>query len=174
MAEYQAVIGLCQMEKLEQQHKQRNENGAYLNEKLAKYPGITPVKLHKGATSASYYIYAMTYNQDKMNGIPRDRFIKALNAEGIPIGIGYPNDPLYGQPMMNEVFKSDIYKKFYTADELNFEKYKQKNHCPELIKTYNSSLWIWHGGLMLGSKSDMDDIINAVDKIHQNIAKLKE
>ena len=94
MAEYQAVIGLCQMEKLEQQHKQRNENGAYLNEKLAKYPGITPVKLHKGATSASYYIYAMTYNQDKMNGIPRDRFIKALNAEGIPIGIGYPNDPL--------------------------------------------------------------------------------
>lgn len=174
MAEYQAVIGLCQMEKLEQQHKQRNENGAYLNEKLAKYPGITPVKLHKGATSASYYIYAMTYNRDKMNGIPRDRFIKALNAEGIPIGIGYPNDPLYGQPMMNEVFKSDIYKKFYTADELNFEKYKQKNHCPELIKTYNSSLWIWHGGLMLGSKSDMDDIINAVDKIHQNIAKLKE
>jgi len=26
---------------------------------------------------------------------------------------------------------------------------------------------------MLGTKSDMDDIINAVDKIHNNIAKLK-
>ena len=173
MAEYQAVIGLCQLEKLEEQHKIRNENGAYLNEKLAAYPGVTPVKLHKGATAASYYIYAMVYNQDKLDGLPRERFIEALKAEGVPMGTGYPNDPLYGQPMLHEVFKSDIYKKLYTAEELDFEKYKKNNHCPALIKTYNSALWMWNGGLMLGSKSDMDDIINAVDKIHNNVAKLK-
>jgi perosamine synthetase len=173
MSEYQAVIGLCQMEKLEEQHRIRNENGAYLNEKLAAYPGITPVKLHKGATEASYYIYAMVYNKDKMEGVSRARFMEALNAEGVPIGSGYPNDPLYAQPMINEVFKSDIYQKFYSAEELDFEAYKQRNHCPELIKTFDSALWIWHGGLMLGTRSDMDDIINAVDKIHSNIAKLK-
>lgn len=173
MSEYQAVIGLCQMEKLEEQHRKRNENAAYLTEKLKAYPGITPVKLHEGVTSASYYIYAMVYNQDKLDGLPRQRFIDAINAEGIPMGTGYPNDPLYAQPMMNEVFKSDIYKKLYTADELNFEKYKHKNHCPSLIKTYNSALWMWQGGLMLGTKSDMDDIINAIDKVHNNVANLK-
>ena len=174
MAEYQAVIGLCQMEKLEEQHKIRNENGAYLNEKLAAYPGITPVKFHKGGTAASYYIYAMVYNEDKLDGLPRDKFMKALSAEGVPgIGPGYPNDPLYAQPMLREVFQSDIYKKFYTADELDFEKYKQKNHCPELIKTFNQAIWMWSGGAMLATKSDMDDIINAVDKIHNNVAKLK-
>ena len=173
MAEYQAVIGLCQLEKLEEQHKIRNENGAYLNEKLAAYPGVSPVKLHKGATAASYYIYGMVYNEDKMKGVPRKRFIEALNAEGIPVGTGYPDDPLYGQPMLKEVFESDIYKKCYSSNELNFEEYKRKNHCPALIKTYNSSLWIWNGGLMLGTKSDMDDVINAVDKVHNNIAKLK-
>ena len=173
MAEYQAVIGLCQLEKLEEQHKIRNENGAYLNEKLSAYPGVTPVKLHKGATSASYYIYSLVYNQDKLDGLPRERFIAALNAEGIPAGTGYPNDPLYTQPMLQEVFKSDIYRKFYTENELDFEKYKQRNHCPALIETFNSAIWIWHGGLMLGTKSDMDDIVNAVDKIHKNVAKLK-
>ena len=173
MAEYQAVIGLCQMERMEELHKLRNENGAYLNEKLKAYPGITPVKLHEGATEASYYIYAMVYNQDKMDGLPRKRFIDALSAEGVPVGTGYPDDPLYGQPMLKEVFKSDIYKKFYSADELNFENYKERNHCPSLIKTYNSSLWMWNGGVMLGSKSDMDDIINAVDKVHNNLSKLK-
>lgn len=173
MSEYQAVIGLCQLEKLEERHKIRNENAAYLNEKLAAYPGITPVKLHKGATSASYYMYSMIYNQDKLDGLPRQRFIEALNAEGVPVGPGYPNDPLYGQPMMREVFKSEIYQKFYTADELDFEKYLQKNHCPALIKTYDSALWIYCAGLMLGTKSDMDDIINAIDKIHNNVAKLK-
>ncbi len=173
MAEYQAVIGLCQLEKLEEQHKIRNENGAYLNEKLAAYPGITPVKLHKGATAASYYIYAMVYNRDYFGGLPRERFIEALKAEGVPVGTGYPNDPLYAQPMLREVFRSDIYRKCYTADELDFEKYKRENHCPALIKTYDSALWIWHGGLMLGSKSDMDDIVNAVDKIHNHAARLK-
>lgn len=174
MAEYQAVIGLCQLENLECQHKRRNENGRYLNEKLAAYPGVTPVKLHEGATEASYYIYAMVYNEDKMDGLPRQRFIEALNAEGIPVGTGYPNDPLYAQPMMKEVFNSDIYKKCYSSNELNFERYKQQNHCPELIKTYGSALWIWNGGLILGTKSDMDDVINAVDKIHNNIAQLKK
>ena len=92
-----------------------------MNEKLAVYPGVTPVKLHKGATDASNFIYALVYNQDKLNGLTRQRVIEALNAEGIPMGTGYPNDPLYGQPMISEVFKSDIYKKFYTADELSFE-----------------------------------------------------
>lgn len=173
MAEYQAVIGLCQMEKLEEQHKRRNENGAYLNEKLAAFPGVTPVKLHKGATAASYYIYAMVYNQDKLDGLPRERFINAIKAEGIPMATGYPNDPLYTQPMIKEVFKSDIYKNSYTADELDFEKYKEENHCPSLIKTYNSSLWMWQGGFLLGSKSDMDDVVNAFDKVHNNIAKLR-
>ncbi|WP_373837652.1 DegT/DnrJ/EryC1/StrS family aminotransferase, partial [Bacteroides heparinolyticus] len=166
-------IGLCQLEQLEEQHKIRNENGAYLNEKLAAYPGIAPVKLHKGATAASYYIYAMVYNRDYFGGLPRERFIEALKAEGVPVGTGYPNDPLYAQPMLREVFGSDIYRKCYTADELDFEKYKRENHCPALIKTYDSALWIWHGGLMLGSKSDMDDIVNAVDKIHNHAAKLK-
>ncbi len=174
MAEYQAVIGLCQMERLQELHKLRNENGAYLNEKLSAYPGITPVKLHKGATQASYYIYGMVYNQDKMDGLPRKRFIEAMNAEGVPVGTGYPNDPLYTQPMLKEVFNSEIYRKCYTSKELDFEQYKQRNHCPSLIKTYNSALWIWNGGLMIGSKSDMDDVINAVDKIHNNIAKLKQ
>ena len=174
MAEYQAVIGLCQLEKLEDQHKLRNENAAYLTEKLSKYPGITPVKFHKGGTQASYYIYSLIYNQDALDGLPRSRFIEALNAEGISgAGPGYPNDPLYTQPMLREVFKSDIYKKFYTADELNFEKYKQKNHCPELIKTFDRAIWIWNSTLTLGSKSDMDDVVNAVDKIHNNVAKIK-
>ena len=173
MAEYQAVIGLCQMENLEEQHKIRNANGAYLNEKLSAYPGVTPVKFHQGATEASYYIYSMIYNQDALDGLPRERFLEALNAEGVPAGTGYPNDPIYTQPFLHEVFKSDIYKKFYTEDELDFEKYKQKNHCPALLKTFDSAIWIWNGGLMLGSKSDMDDVVNAVDKIHNNVAKIK-
>ncbi len=173
MAEYQAVIGLCQLENLEEQHRIRNENASYLNEKLSAYPGVTPVKLHKGATQASYYIYSMVYNQEGLDGLPRARFLEAMNAEGLPAYSGYPNDPIYTQPFINDVFQSDIYKKFYTADELDFENYKRRNHCPSLIQTFNSAIWIGAQGIMLGTKSDMDDIVNAVDKIHNNVAKIK-
>ena len=142
MSEYQAVIGLCQLEKFEEQHKLRNENGSYLSGKLSAYPGITPVKFHKGGTQASFYIYSMIYNQDSLGGLSRERFMEAMNAEGVPVGSGYPNDPIYTQPFLHEVFKSDIYQKFYKADELDFEKYKQRNHCPELIRTFDRALWI--------------------------------
>jgi len=174
MAEYQGLIGLCQLEKFEEQHNLRNENAAYLTEKLSVYPGITPVKYHKGATQASYYIYAMVYNEDALDGLPRSRFLEALSAEAAPgVCPGYQNDPIYAQEFLDDAFKTDIYKKFYTADELDFEKYKQRNHCPELIKTYNKAVWLWHPAFLLGSKSDMDDIVNAVDKIHNNVAKIK-
>jgi len=173
MAEYQAMIGLCHLESFEAEHKLRNENARYLSEKLSKYPGITPVKFHKGGTEASYYMYSMIYNSEALGGLPRTRFLEALNAEGIPASSGYPNDPIYAQPLMNDVFKSEIYQKFYTKDELDFEKYKQKNHCPMLIRTFNSAIWMSASGMMLGSKADMDDIVNAIDKIHNNVAKLR-
>jgi len=115
----------------------------------------------------------MIYNSDGLEGLPRERFIEALSAEGVPAGGGYPNDPIYTQPFLHEVFKSDIYKKFYAADELDFDKYKQRNHCPALMKTFNTAIWIWNPALMLGTRTDMDDIVNAVDKIHNNVAKIK-
>jgi len=173
MAEYQAMIGLCQIENLEAQHKIRNENAKYLTQKLSAYPGITPVRFHKGGTQASYYIYAMVYNTEALDGLPRGRFLDAINAEGVPWSTGYPNDPIYTQPFLDEVFKTDVYKKFYPADDLDFDKYQQRNHCPDLIKTFNSSIWMMGQGVMLGTKSDMDDIVNAVDKIHNNIKKIK-
>jgi len=177
MAEYQATIGLCQMESVEAQHKLRNERAAYLSEKLSAYPGVTPVKLYKGekgTTQASYYMYAMVYNAEALGGLPRERFLRALTAEGVPgVGPGYPNDPLYTQPLILDAFKSEVYQKSYTADELDFEKYKQRNHCPELIKTFGNAVWLWDPALMLGSQADMDGIVNAVDKIHNNAAKIK-
>jgi len=174
MAEYQALIGLCQMEKLEEQHRIRNENASYLSEKLSVYPGVTPLKFHKDATQASYYMYSMIYNAEALDGLPRSIFLAAMAYEGIPgASSGYRNDPIYTQPFLDEVFKSDFYKKFYTADELNFDKYKQRNHCPELIRTFDRAVWFRNPALLLGSKSDLDDIVNAVDKIHNSAGKIK-
>jgi hypothetical protein len=72
------------------------------------------------------------------------------------------------------MFQTEVYKKFYSSAELNFEAYKQKNHCPNLIKTFHTSVWLSSQGILLGSKSDMDDIVRAVEKVQKNAEKLKK
>lgn len=173
MAEYQAAIGLCQMRKLEEQTRIRNENAAYLTPKLAAIPGITPVKPYPGVTRLSYYMYPFIYDEAEFNGLPRATFVKALAAEGVPASPGYPKYPIYTQEFIHEMFKTEVYKKFYTRRELDWEAYKARNHCPGLMKTFDTSVWISSTGMLLGSKADMDDVARAVEKIHRNSAKLK-
>jgi perosamine synthetase len=173
MAEYQAAIGLCQMRKLEEQTRIRNENAAYLTPKLAEIPGITPVKPYPGVTRLSYYMYPFIYNEAEFNGLPRAQFVKALSAEGVPASPGYPKYPIYTQEFIHQMFKTEVYKKFYTSKELDWEAYKKKNECPGLMKTFDTSIWLSTTGMLLGSKADMDNVVRAVEKIHKNSAKLK-
>ncbi len=173
MAEYQAAIGLAQLKKLDEQMQIRNENAAYLTPKLAAIPGITPVKPYPGVTRLSYYMYPFIYNEAEFNGLPRAQFLKALSAEGIPASTGYPKCPLYTQGFLRQTFQSELYKKFYTSQELDWDGYQARNECPGLMKTFDTSVWLSSTGMLLGTKPDMDDVARAVEKIHQNSAKLK-
>ena len=173
MAEYQAAIGLCQIRKLEEQTRIRNENAAYLTPKLAAIPGITPVKPYPNVTRLSYYMYPFIYNEAEFNGLSRASFVKALSAEGVPASPGYPKYPIYTQEFIHEMFKTDVYRKFYTSQELDWDAYKAKNECPGLMKTFDTSVWLSTTGMLLGSQADMDDVARAVEKIHKNSARLK-
>lgn len=173
MAEYQAAIGLCQLKKLETQNRLRNENGDYLTSQIKDIPGITPVKKYDGVDSVSYYMYPFIYDENEFKGLPRGKFLQALQAEGIPASAGYPNCPIYTQEFIHEAFKSDVYQKFYSPEELDFNAYKEKNHCPGLIQTFETSIWISSSGMFLGTKDDMNDIALALDKIYKNAEKIK-
>lgn len=174
MAEYQAAIGLCQLPKLEEQIRIRTENAAYLTPKLAAIPGITPVKTYPGVTRLSYYMYPFIYDAAKFDGLSRADFVKALSAEGIPASPGYPKYPIYTQEFIHEMFKTEIYRKFYTSEQLDWEAYKQRNHCPGLMKTFDASVWLSTTGMLLGSKADMDDVVRAIEKIQKHASKLKK
>jgi dTDP-4-amino-4,6-dideoxygalactose transaminase len=53
ITEYQAAIGLAQLERLEKQTDKRNENAQYLKSKLENIPGIVPYKLSNNVTKIS-------------------------------------------------------------------------------------------------------------------------
>ena len=171
MAEYQAAIGLVQLKRLEEQTNRRNENAAYLTKKLKSIPGVVPHKLYDNVTKAAYLLYAFRYKQSQFKGLPLEAFVKAVAAEGVPVSLGYT--PLNTQPFLKEAFQSKNFKRSYTAKELNYNEYMAKNKCPENDKLCSEAVWITQN-MLLGEKSDMDIISNAIERVYNNAEAIKK
>jgi len=171
ITEYQAAIGLAQMERLKEQTALRNENAAYLKSYIQNIKGITPYKLTPNVTKAAFHLFPFLYNKEDFQGLSREKFLKALNAEGVPCSGGYTE--LNKMPFLRNAFNSKFYQKFYPKERLNYDKYAEENKCPMNEKLCNElAVWIPQN-VLLGSKSDMTNIANAIDKIRNNAEKIK-
>ncbi len=169
ISEYQAAIGLAQLKRLEMQTDIRNENAHYLKSKIEDIPGIVPFKLTKNVTKISAWQFALRYKKEAFQDLPRDGFLKALRAEGIPCSSGYvtQND----KPYLKNAFESKNFRKMYPAKMLDFNRFVAKNFCPENNLLCEEAVW-FSQNMLLGSKSDMDDIADAIEKVHANAGKL--
>ena len=172
LTEYQAAIGLVQMKRLEKETTLRNKNAEYLKSKLENIPGIIPCRLYNNVTRASYHSFPFSYKKEEFKGLSRENFIKALTAEGIPNGIGYTAG-LHDLPYLQDAFQSKNFRKIYPKKMLDFQRYVERNRCPETDKICKETNVRITQNLLLGTKSDIDDIIRAIEKIHANADLLK-
>lgn len=171
LTEYQAAIGLAQIGRLDAQTTTRNKNAEYLRSKIKNIPGIIPYKLYPNVTRASFHMFAFRYKKEEFQGLSRSKFLKALNAEGIPNLSGYAPF-LNKQPYLENAFQSKNFRKMYPKEMLDFNKYTEQNKCPENDVLCEEAVWLMQN-LLLGSQADLDDIANAIEKIHKNAGKLK-
>ena len=172
LTEYQAAIGLAQLGKLDEQTTLRNESAQYLKSRIGKIPGIVPYKLYDNVTRAAFHMFCFRYKKEEFKGLPREEFLKALNAEGIPNLSGYAPF-LNKQPYLEHAFQTKNFKKMYTKAELDFGKYTDKNECPENDALCNESVWFTQN-MLLTAKSDLDDISNAIEKIHKSAGQIRK
>lgn len=166
MTEWQAAILLAQLEKLPVQNRIRDINGRFLDEELRKIGGIEPLSINilTDVHPRHLYIFKLV---DK--NIPKETFIKALNAEGIPALPGY-GFPLYKNPaFLNKKFgpkscqlKCGVYGK--KIDYSNVYNKNAEQACKE-------SVWLLHN-VLLGQKEDMEDIVVAIKKVSENRQEL--
>jgi perosamine synthetase len=167
MTEFQAAILLAQMKRLEAQTQRRGKNAAYLTSRIKEIPGIIPHKLYDGVTRAAYHIYPFRYDQKRFGGVPRDKFIKALQAEGISCSSGY--GPINKDPFFEHTLNSPNFQRMYSKQQLDF--CRQQNDCPDNEKLCQEAVWLYQNAL-LGTKADMDDIADAIEKVYENRGKL--
>ncbi|MDR3711471.1 MAG: DegT/DnrJ/EryC1/StrS family aminotransferase [Puia sp.] len=172
LTEYQAAIGLAQLQRLDAQTTTRNVNAAYLRSKIKDIPGIIPYRLYDNVTRAAFHLFPFRYHQEGFKGLARKDFLKALNAEGIPCFEGYA--PLNKMPYLANAFQSKNYRKMYTPKELDIHAFNQRNECPLNDRLCNEEAVWFAQSMLLGSQEDMNDIVRAMTKIHDNAEAIKK
>ena len=172
ITEYQAAIGLAQLKRLEEQTTARGKNAEYLKSQIRDIPGILPYELNPGVTRAAFHLFPFRYKKEDFQGLPREGFLKALRAEGIPCTKGY--DTINNMPYLNNAFQSKNFQKMYPGEMLDFDKYMERNQCPENDRLCNEEAVWFTNNMLLGTRSDMNDIFMAIEKINVNAGEIRE
>jgi dTDP-4-amino-4,6-dideoxygalactose transaminase len=167
MTEFQAALLLTQLTRLEEQSRRREQNAAYLTGLLREIPGIAPARMYDGCTRNVYHLYMFRYDPAGFEGLPRSKFLKALAAEGIPCSAGY--SPLYSEPFLKNTLESRPFRAIYSPKRI--ADYLERIHCPANDRLCEQGVWLFQT-LFLGPQSDMDQIADAVRKIHKQTGKL--
>jgi dTDP-4-amino-4,6-dideoxygalactose transaminase len=169
ITEFQAGILLAQMTRVVEQAKRRSENAAYLTKLLNEIPGIMPAKLYKGVTKSAYHLYMFRYDKEKFAGMDRAKFLKALTGEGVPCSSGYGmmNKDTY----VTDLAKNRHYLKVY--GEKTMKEWLDRIQCPQNDKLVSQAVWFTQT-MLLGTKTDMDQIAEAISKIQKNAAEINK
>lgn len=169
MTEFQAALLMAQMTRLEEQSKTREENAAYLTKMLKEIPGILPAKMYEGCTRNAYHLYMFRYDKSAFADAPRRAFLKALSGEGIPCSGGYA--PLNKEPFLADTMNSKAYKTIYSARRL--ARWTERNQCPVNDRLCEEAVWFTQT-MLLGTKRDMEQIAEAIRKIHKQSGELRK
>ncbi len=167
MTQLQAGLLLSQIEGLEEQMATRDANAARLRERLRAVDGVEPVKLAPGAERSAYHLFPMIYDADAFDGLPRDAFLQALRAEGIPISAGY--GPLYryiaGRPGARAEecpLACALYAR--RMDYATVRLPVAEEMCPR-------TMWLGQT-VLLATAADTDSIADAMVKVHRHREQL--
>jgi dTDP-4-amino-4,6-dideoxygalactose transaminase len=165
LSEWQGAILQVQLGRLDQQTKRRHHNARLLDRLLGAIPGITPQKLDDRCTRNGQYAYIFHVNKKEFAGLSTERFIEALNAEGIPHQASYP--PLHQLDM----FRNGEYRKRLSGKQAK-EKHKfLKGKFPVTQRAAWETVWLPQP-VLLGDEEDMHEIAAAISKIQKNAKEL--
>jgi len=173
MTEWQAGVLLEQLTRLDEQTETRERNITYLAEGLQGIDGVAPIDRDPRITRWGFYYWNLKYHQEAFDDVPRDTFLKAIQAEGVPMGVGAHGEPVYKEPLFRSMnfgrtgcpIKCPLYGKPVDYTQV---------HCPEAERIHaTEALSITHR-VFLGGQEDMDRILDAIRKVRANTDELRK
>ena len=90
LSEMQAAVLLPQLENLPERHQHRSDAVASIAAALDGCEGLRLFGSDRDESSPAYYKLGMFYDAAAFGGLPRERFVAAMRAEGLAIDAGLP------------------------------------------------------------------------------------
>jgi dTDP-4-amino-4,6-dideoxygalactose transaminase len=165
LSEWQGAVLHAQLGRLDEQTSRRHANSRLLDRLLGEIAGITPQKLDARCTRNGQYAYIFHVNKKEFAGVSTERFIEAMNAEGIPNQASYP--PLH----QLEMFRNGKYRNRLSGKQAKQKRPFLKQKFPVTQKAAWETVWIPQPAL-LGDEEDMHEIAAALIKIQKNAKEL--
>lgn len=157
MTELEAALGIVQLSKLEKMNEQRIRLANQLTREISGIKGLKHVRYE--FVKHVYYVYSFSFDEEKI-GVPRQKFCDAITAEGIPISGGYVK-PLYLNPLYTE-------KRAFAFRHYRGKRKYEKGLCPNTEALHEKELVLTEVCRSPATQEDMDDIINAIEKVIAN------
>jgi dTDP-4-amino-4,6-dideoxygalactose transaminase len=171
MPELTAAVLLTQMARFDEQIETRERNFTYLAEGLKAIDGIEPFDRDPRVTRWSIYYWNFKFNQAKFDGITRDKFLQAINAEGVPVGVGAHGAPVYKNPLFQSITGGNTWPIKYPTYNKPLD--YTKVCCPEAERIYQTEALCISHPVFLGEREDMDLILEAIRKVRANTDELR-
>jgi dTDP-4-amino-4,6-dideoxygalactose transaminase len=173
MTEFQAAILQVQLSRLDEQISVRAGNARYLAECLSGIGGLALAARDERVSRLSWYLAHLKYDARHFGGLPKQRFIDAMRAEGAPVSNVY--QPLHSLPLFTQ-------RRFGPwGCPVTCEKYGEPIDyravsCPVADRAYREEgLWLDHDeGVLGGSRADVEGWVGAVEKVKENLSELGE
>jgi len=157
LSEWAGAVLCVQLGRLEEQAETRSRNAAYLAEALSEVKGLEPLPKDPRVTRNALHLFKLWYHPEHFGGHSAREFGEAIQAEGIPLGAGYP-EPLGDSAVV-------VRRISYIREKLGLPETPRPD-CRVTKEVCARGLWLRQNAL-LGKQSDMDDVVKAAQKIQR-------
>ncbi|MGB8413117.1 MAG: DegT/DnrJ/EryC1/StrS family aminotransferase [Candidatus Binatus sp.] len=165
MTEWQCGILLAQLARLPEQIERKSRAAGRLREGLGAIKGISPIARDPRITREVIYAFVFLVDEFAL-GVSRNRFVRAMRAEGIPCGVG--NDPVYRSALFPR--ESPAYLK--ACELAGASAARITIDCPAAERLFEHAMVAVPHECLLGDDRDVDDIIAAAVKVASGAAEI--
>ena len=171
MTEFCGGLLRTQLKKLEGQNQLRSKNVERFFQGIRNVEGFVPAKLHPDETRRGHYLVIFRYTPAAWGGLPRERFLEALGAEGVPAMAGYTFTNFENPLFRNLDFSSKSSAYMIGRDKpIDYTSFIAK--CPHAIRACREeAIWMMHTPF-LGDDQLIDQMAAAVNKVRENYRDL--
>jgi dTDP-4-amino-4,6-dideoxygalactose transaminase len=148
LSELQAAVLLPQLDKLDFRNQRRRDNVRVLHDHLREVPGLRPFVNACASCEPTYYKLGFQYDAEAF-GLPRERFVDALRAEGIAFDAGFAALHIGRSP-----------SRFRSVSDLN-----------EARRAHDGVV-VLHHPVLLGSAADIEEVGHALGKVRAAVKLL--